>query len=71
MWIASEWEIGEIAECLRTPISRDDGRADVAAQDLRDFQVNQMWSVQRLVGGEDKTVHTLSGRRLQEDLKNR
>jgi hypothetical protein len=71
MRIAGEGKIGEIGESFGTPFSGDDGGAYVAPQDLRDFQVNEMRGMQSLVGGEDETVYSPSGRRLKENLKNR
>jgi hypothetical protein len=71
MRIAGEWKVDEIGESFGAPFSGDDGRAHVTAQDLRDFQIDQMRSMQRLVGGEDEAVHTPSGGRLEENLKNR
>jgi hypothetical protein len=71
MWIAREREVGEIGKRLGTPLSGDDRRAHVAAQNLSDFQVDEMRSVKRHVGGEDEAAHVASGRRLEENLKNR
>ncbi len=71
MWIAGEWKIGEIDKSFGAPLSGDDGRAYVAAQNLCDFQVDEMRGVQRLVGGKDEAAHTRSCGRLEEDLKNR
>lgn len=71
MRIASDWKIHEIGESFRAPFSGDDGRAHVAAQNLRDFKVDEMGSMQRLVGGKDETAHTPGCRRLEENLKNR
>jgi len=71
MWIASEREIEEIGESRGAPFSGDDGGAHVAAENLGDFQVNEMGSMQRLIGGENDAVYRPSCRRLQENLKNR
>ena len=71
MRITSEGKIDEICERFGTSISGQDGCADVAAQNLRDFQVDQMRSMQGLVGGKDEAVHAPSRRRLEENLENR
>jgi hypothetical protein len=71
MRIASEREISEIDQRLRASFGGDASRAHVAAQNLRDFQVNQMRSMQRLVGGEDESVYELRGRRLEKNLEKR
>ena len=71
MRIASERKIDEITESFGTPFRGDDAGAHIASQDLRDLQVDQMGSMQRLVTGEDDAVYTSSGRRLEKNLKNR
>ena len=71
MRIACQWKIGEIGESFGAPFRGDDGRAHVAAQDLRDFQVNQMRSMQRLVGGEDEAAYALSRACLEKNFQNR
>ena len=71
MWIAGEWKVNEIGESFGAAFSGDNGRAHVAVQDPRDFQVDKMRSMQRLIGGKDEAVHAPSGRRLEENLKNR
>ncbi len=50
MWIAGKRKINEIGESFGAAVSGDDCGAHVAAQDLRDFQVDEMRSMQRLVG---------------------
>ena len=69
MRIAGKWKIEEIRESFRTALSGDDARALVSAQDLRDFQVDQMRSMQRLVRCEKKAVHLPGGGRLQQNFK--
>src|ERR1700683_4882052 len=71
MRIAGEWEINQIIESFGTAFNRDRGGAHVPAQNLSNFQVDQVRSVQRFVGGEDAAVHTPGGRRLEQDLKHR
>jgi hypothetical protein len=71
MWIAGERKIEEVGESLGAPFRRDAGGAHVAAQNLGDFQVNEMRSMQRLVRGEDDAAHTPSCGRVEENLKNR
>jgi hypothetical protein len=45
MRIAGEWKIAQVREGFSASFSGDDGRTHVAAQDLRDFQVDQMRSM--------------------------
>jgi len=71
MRISGEWKVGEIGESLCASFGGDDGRAHVAVQDLRDFQIDQVRSVQRLAGGEEKAAHMPSRGRLEENLENR
>ncbi len=70
MRIARNRKVNEIGEGFGASFSGDCGRAHVAAQDLRDFEVDQMRSMQRLVGGKYKAVDAPGGGRLQENLKN-
>jgi len=71
MWIASEGKIDEVRQSFGAALSGDGGGAHVAAQDLSDLQVNEMRSMQRFTVREDKAVHALSGRRLEENLEDR
>lgn len=71
MRIAGKWKIEEIREGFRTALGGDDARALISAQHLRDFQVDQMRSMQRLVLCEEKAVHLPGGGRLQENFKQR
>jgi|SRR5271156_6326868 hypothetical protein len=71
MRIARKWKIEKIAESFAAAVSGDAGCAHVAAQNLRDLQVKQMRSMQRLTGGKQDTAHTPSCRRLQKNFKNR
>ena len=45
VWIAGERKIGEISKSFRPPFGRDDSRADIAAQDLRNLHVEKMRSM--------------------------
>jgi len=69
MRIAGERKIDQIVKSFGTAFSRDVGGAHVPAQNLSNFQVDQMRSMQRFVGGEDVAVDTPGGRRLEQDLK--
>jgi hypothetical protein len=71
MWIAGERKIEEIGDRFGSPFSGDNGRAHVAAQNLRDFQVDEVRGMQRLVGGKDEAAHTRSFGRLEKNLKDR
>jgi len=71
MRIARERKIHKVGESFGTAFSGDDGGADVAAQDLRDLQIDEVRSMQRFIVREDKAVHAGSGRRLEENLENR
>lgn len=71
MRIAGERKVGEVSESFGAALSGDDGRAHVAAQDLSDFEIDEMRSVKRHIGGEEEAAHVTSGRRLEENLKNR
>jgi len=71
MRITGKWKIDEIAESFGTPFSGDDGAAHVSPQDLRDFDVDKVRSMQRLIGGEDEWVDTPSCGRLQQNFKKR
>ena len=71
MRIAGKRKIDQIAESFGAPLCGDDGKAHVAPQNLRDFQVDKMRSVQGLVGGKDEPIYTVSRRRLEKNLKNR
>ena len=71
MRIARKWKINEIAERFGAPFGGDDGRAHVSTQNLRDFEVDKMRSMQRLVGCKDGAVHTASRGGLEENLENR
>ena len=71
MRVARERKINEIGERFGAAFSGDHGRAHVAAQNLRDLEVDKMGSMQRLVGRKDEAVHTASRRGLEQNLKNR
>jgi hypothetical protein len=71
MRIAGEWKIDEIGDSFSAAFRGDDGRAHVAAQDLGNFQVDEVRSMQRLVGGKDEAAYTRSRGGLEENLKNR
>ncbi len=71
MWITRERKIDEIGESFGAPIRGDDGCPHVAAQDLGDFQVDQMRGVQGLVSGKNEAVHTASRGSLEKDLEYR
>lgn len=71
MRIAGERKIDKIAKRFGAPFRRDDSGADIAAQDLRDFDVDQVGSMQRLVGGKDEAIDTPCRGRLEENLKKR
>jgi hypothetical protein len=71
MWIAGKWKINEIGESFGAAFRRYSGGAHTAAQNLCDFQVNEVRSMERFIGGEDGAVHTGSSRRLKKNLKNR
>lgn len=58
MGIARKRKVSEIAKSFGAPFSGDDGRTHVTPQNLRDFKVDQMRSVQRFVGRENEAVHT-------------
>lgn len=70
MRVAGQWEIGEVSESLSATISGDDGRANVATKDLRDFEVDQMRRVQRFVGRKNDATNKRSCRGLEKQLKN-
>jgi len=69
--VTGERKLNKVAESFGAAVRRYSGRAHVAAQNLRDFQVNEVRSMERLIGGEDEAVHTGSSRRLKKNLKNR
>jgi hypothetical protein len=69
MWIAGDGKIDQIGESFGAPFSGDAGREHIPAQDLRHFEVDQMWGMQRRVGGEEQAAHAPSCSRLQKNLK--
>jgi hypothetical protein len=71
MRVTGERKLNEVGESFGAAVHRYSGGAHIAAQNLRDFQVNEVRSMERLVGGEDEAVHTRSSRRLEKNLKNR
>jgi hypothetical protein len=71
MRVTGERKLSEVAESFGAAVRRYSGGAHIAAQNLRDFQINEVRGTERLVGGEDEAVHTGSSRRLKKNLKNR
>src|SRR5579864_6994109 len=70
MRVAGERKVNKVGESFGAAVRRYSGGAHVAAQDLRDFQVNEVRGMERLIGGEDEAVHTGSSWRLKKNLKN-
>jgi hypothetical protein len=71
MGIPRDRKVGEIGESFGAPFGGYDRRPHVAAHHLRDFQVDKMRSMQRLVGGKEEAAHTPCRRRLQEHFEKR
>jgi len=71
MRVAGERKVNKVGESFGAAVRRYSGGAHIAAQNLGDFQVNEVRSMERLIGGEDEAVHTGSSRRPKKNLKNR
>jgi hypothetical protein len=71
MRVTGERKVNKVGESFGAAVRRYSGGAHIAAQDLCDFQVNEVRSMERLIGGEDEAVHTGSSRRLKKNLENR
>jgi hypothetical protein len=71
MRVARKRKINEIGQRFAAPFRGDDGGAHVAAQDLRNFEVEKMRSMERFVGGKDEAVHTAGCGGLEENFKDR
>jgi hypothetical protein len=69
MGVSMEREIREIRERLSGPVGGDHSRAKVAAQDLGDFNIQEVRSMQGLAGSKNTLAHTWCNRRLQENLQ--
>jgi hypothetical protein len=57
-------------ESLGALLGRDDGRANVAAQDLSDFDVQKVGDVQHLARGKNEAAHARRRSGLGKDFKN-
>lgn len=71
MRISGEGKICEIRKSFRASFGGNDGRADIAAQNLSDFEIHEVRSMQSLIRSEYELIHPASRGRLQENLKNR
>jgi len=65
MGIAGERKVGEVGESFRAALSGDGARALISAQDLRNFEIDQMRSMQRLVRCKKVPAHAWRYGRLQ------
>ena len=68
--VACDRKIAEVGKCLRPPLSRDLARDLKAPQDLCDFEIDQMRSVQGFAANEEDLAHSLSRWRLQQNFNN-
>jgi hypothetical protein len=71
MRIACQRKINEIGESFAGPLSGDDCGTHVAPQYLRDFEIDEMRGMERLVWGEDQSAYGWSRGRPEENLENR
>jgi hypothetical protein len=71
MRVTGERKVNKVGESFGAAVRRYSGGAHIAAQNLGHFQVNEVRSMEGLIGGEDEAVHTGSSRRLKKNLKNR
>ena len=71
MRVTGERKLNKVGESFGAAVRRYSGGAHIAAQNLGHFQVNEVRSMEGLIGGEDEAVHTGSSRGLKKNLKNR
>jgi len=70
MRIAGERKIGKIGEGFGASFRGDDGRAHVAAQNLRHFEIDQVRRMERLADSEDQLVYMPGCGRSKENFQN-
>lgn len=71
MRISSHRKIEEVRQSIITAVCRNSRRTHKTAQDLGDFQVNEVRGMQGLIRRKDQPANPASCFRLQEDFQDR
>src|SRR5580692_3104087 len=71
MRIAVDGQLRQVVERLATAVNRDRMLADISADDLREFHINQVGRTNRLAPRENSLTNTSCGTGLQQDFEER